>query len=229
MCIDKVISFLDLVSANIFCGEDNLEAIRLGFLSSISNKEEDADKFISKLPTIKSDLASDLKFFMESDPAIDSKEEVILAYPGYKCIAYYRIAHILYELGYHLEARIISEEAHKVTGIDIHPAAKIDVPFFIDHGTGIVIGETTIIGKRVKLYQGVTLGALSLAKGSKMKGVKRHPSISDNVVIYANASILGDVKVGANVVIGSNVFIIEDIPDNVKVTIGKPELVFIKK
>lgn len=229
MCIDKVISFLDLINANIFCNEDNLEEVRLSFKDAISAKEEDVNSFISKLPKVKKDLVSDLNFFMESDPAIDSKEEVVLAYPGYKCIAFYRIAHILYELGFHLEARIISEEAHKVTGIDIHPAAKIDVPFFIDHGTGIVIGETTVIAKRVKLYQGVTLGALSLAKGSKMKGIKRHPTISDNVVIYANASILGNVKVGANVVIGSNVFIIEDIPDNVKVTIGKPELVFIKK
>lgn len=229
MCIDKVISFLELVSENIFCNEDNLEEVRSSFKDAISAKEEDVNSFLSKLPEIKKDLASDLSFFMESDPAIDSKEEVVLAYPGYKCIAFYRIAHILYELGFRLEARIVTEEAHKLTGIDIHPAAKIDVPFFIDHGTGIVIGETSIIGKNVKLYQGVTLGALSLAKGSKMKGIKRHPTISDNVVIYANASILGDVTIGKNVVIGSNVFITEDIKDNVKVVIGKPKLTVIKK
>ena len=229
MCVDKILSFLDLAFAQVLCEDVSLDKVKESFLKNISNDEHKAEKFLVNLSMVKMDLKKDLEFFMNSDPAIDSKEEVVLAYPGYKCIAYYRVAHILYELGFRLEARIVTEEAHKLTGIDIHPAAKIDVPFFIDHGTGIVIGETSIIGKNVKLYQGVTLGALSLSKGSKMKGIKRHPTILDNVVIYANASILGDVTIGKNVVIGSNVFITEDIKDNVKVVIGKPKLTVIKK
>ena len=166
---------------------------------------------------------------MESDPAVDSEEEVILAYPGFKAIAYHRVAHILDALGYKLQARMMSEEAHSLTGIDIHPGANIGESFFIDHGTGIVVGETTIIGKNVRLYQGVTLGAMSLSKGSKMKGIKRHPTIGSNVTIYAGASILGDINIGDNVTIGSNVFLTDDIPSNTRVTIGKPELIFEKK
>ena len=166
---------------------------------------------------------------MDSDPAVDSREEVILAYPGFKAIRYYRIAHELYLLNEKLFARIISEEAHFLTGIDIHPACKIDSPFFIDHGTGIVIGETTEIGHHVRLYQGVTLGALSLKDPTKVRGVKRHPTIGNNVIIYANASILGgDVIIGDNVVIGGNVFLTESIPANHKVLIQNPKLNVIK-
>ena len=165
---------------------------------------------------------------MESDPAAESKQEILLAYPGFKAISAYRIAHELYKLGYTLAARMMTEEAHSKTGIDIHPGANLASPLFIDHGTGIVVGETTISGKNFKIYQGVTLGALSLKCGSKLKGCKRHPTIGENVVIYAGASILGDISIGNNVTIGSNVFITESIPDNVKVSFSKPSLVITK-
>ena len=166
---------------------------------------------------------------MDSDPAVESAEEIKIAYPGYKAIVIYRLSHILYGLGYKVEARIISELGHSKTGIDIHPAAEIGYPFFIDHGTGIVIGETASVGKKVKLYQGVTLGALSINNASSLRGIKRHPSIGDNITIYANASILGPIQVGDNVVIGGNVFLTEDVPSNTQVSIGKPVLVYKSK
>lgn len=166
----------------------------------------------------------DLHFFYECDPAAISEEEIRLAYPGYKTIVFYRMAHMLEGNNQKIEARIISEYAHSLTGIDIHPAAKIDKPFFIDHGTGIVIGETTIIGKNVRLYQGVTLGALSPKKGQNIKGIKRHPTIKDDVTIYAGATILGNITIGENVTIGGGVFITEDVPSNTKVVLPKPIL-----
>lgn len=166
----------------------------------------------------------DLDFFYESDPAADSLEEIKLAYPGYKAIVFYRIAHILYKNNKRLEARVISEFAHSVTGIDINPGAEIASPFFIDHGTGVVIGETSVIGKRVRIYQGVTLGALSPALGQSIKGEKRHPTIKDNVTIYASATLLGDITIGENVTIGGGVYIRENIPANTKVTSPKPIL-----
>ena len=197
---------------------------------AIKDDDKEADAFLAVLPRIKEELNEDLKLFMESDPAVDSEEEVVLAYPGYKAIRYYRIAHALYKLGEHLDARILTEEAHFYTGIDIHPGAEIACPFFIDHGTGIVIGETAIVGKRVKMYQSVTLGALSLSKGREMKGIKRHPTIGDDVTLYAGVSILGgDVTIGNRVTVGSNVFLTESIPDDTLVTIGKPELVVKKR
>lgn len=171
----------------------------------------------------------DLEFFFECDPAADSLDEIRLAYPGFKAILLYRIAHILYLKGEKLKARIISEYGHSRTGIDIHPGSTIGSPFFIDHGTGTVIGETCIIGKNVRLYQGVTLGALSPKQGQKIKGIKRHPTILDNVVIYAGATLLGDITIGENVVIGGGVFITEDIPANTKVLLPKPVLNIIKK
>lgn len=171
----------------------------------------------------------DLEFFYECDPAADSLDEIKLTYPGYKAILLYRIAHILYEKNQKLEARIITEYGHSNTGIDIHPGAKIGSPFFIDHGTGIVIGETTIIGNYVRLYQGVTLGALSPKQGQKIKGVKRHPTILDNVTIYAGATLLGDITIGENTVIGGGVFITEDVPANSRVTLPKPILNIITK
>lgn len=200
------------------------------FLASIDSDEEKKNLFLASLDEIKKQLEADLDFFYESDPAADSKEEIVLAYPGYLAITYYRLAHEIYQLGYHLEARIISEEAHLLTGIDIHPGAKIASPFFIDHGTGIVVGETSIIGQYVKIYQGVTLGALSLGRGRLIKGTKRHPTIGNHVTIYAGASILGgDVVVGDNVVIGSNVFLLKSTPDNVRVTLPEPELIVTPK
>lgn len=209
---------------HVIKGVDSKENIKEIFLKEIGNDKEKCEMFLGSLKEIEGKLKNDLSFFMESDPAVDSEEEVILAYPGFKAITYHRIAHVLDSLGYKLEARIISEEAHSLTGIDIHPGATIGSPFFIDHGTGVVIGQTTIIGKNVKIYQGVTLGALSLAKGIKMKGTKRHPTVGDYVTIYSGASILGDIKIGDHVTIGSNVFCLEDIPSNTRVTIGKPQL-----
>lgn len=199
------------------------------FLKNIDNNEDNAKQYLTNLEKAKEDLQEDLSFFFDSDPAANSKEEIVLSYPGYLAIAYHRIAHPLYLLGYKVESRFIAEQAHKITGIDIHPGATIGVPFFIDHGTGIVIGETSIIGKRVKIYQGVTLGALTLAKGHTLKGLKRHPTVGDDVTIYSGVSILGDIHIGDDVTLGSNVFITEDIPSHTKVVISKPELIFKSK
>ena len=203
--------------------------IEKSFLKNVDDNKENAKKYCECVLGVQKDLQEDLQFFFDSDPAANSLDEIILSYPGFLAICYYRFAHPLYLLGYKVESRFISEQAHKITGIDIHPGATIGVPFFIDHGTGIVIGETSIVGKRVKLYQGVTLGALSLSKGHTLKGTKRHPTIGDDVTIYSGASILGDITIGDDVVLGSNVFITEDIPSHTKVTISKPVLVYIKK
>ena len=196
------------------------------FRKYVDDNSGKANLYFDFLKQAKKDLKEDLSFFFESDPAANNEEEIISSYPGYLAICYYRIAHPLYVLGYKVESRYICETAHKITGIDIHPGADIGVPFFIDHGTGIVIGETTIVGKRVKIYQGVTLGALSLSRGHTLKGVKRHPTIGDDVTIYSGVSILGDITVGNNVTLGSNAFITESIPSNMSVTIGKPSLVY---
>lgn len=226
---NTLLDFLDATIKQVVFNKNNEHEIEKYFIEFTNNDRNSLKVFMESLPTISSDLKTDLTFFIESDPAIFSSEEVLLAYPGYKAIAYYRIANVLNNLGYVLNARLITERAHTLTGIDIHPAAQISCPFFIDHGTGIVIGETSIIGKNVKLYQGVTLGALSLAKGSKMRGIKRHPTIGNDVTIYAGASILGNVNIGNNVTIGSNVFLTDDVPDNTKVVISKPELILLKK
>lgn len=222
--LENIHNFINESFEYLSCDEVEKDLVSL-FKANIDDSDANSHVFAEKMAKAKASLKKDLKFFYESDPATDSIEEIILAYPGYLAIAYYRLAHILYELDYKLSARIISETAHKITGIDIHPGAKIDCPFFIDHGTGIVIGETSIIGKRVKIYQGVTLGALSLKRGHDMQNVKRHPTIGNDVTIYAGVSILGDVKVGDNVTFGSNVFITEDVPNNVKVVILKPQLI----
>lgn len=171
--------------------------------------------FLEQLPKIDSLLSMDIDAFFDGDPAANSKEEIILCYPGLYAIFVYRIAHELAELEIPTLPRLLSEYAHGKTGIDIHPKAKIGHHFFIDHGTGIVIGETTEIGNYVKLYHGVTLGALSLKKGHQLKGTKRHPTILDHVTIYSNASIFGgDTIVGPNVRIGSCAFITESIKEN---------------
>lgn len=220
---------LEAVKGQLLFKCNNQQTIRELFLSVIDNNIEKCKEFESKLPSLKKDLEADLAFFMESDPAAESEQEILLAYPGFKAISAYRIAHELHKLGYTLAARMMTEEAHSKTGIDIHPGANLASPLFIDHGTGIVVGETTISGKNFKIYQGVTLGALSLKCGSKLKGCKRHPTIGENVVIYAGASILGNITIGNNVTIGSNVFITESIPDNVKVSFSKPSLVITEK
>ena len=230
ICSKEVLNFYKLAENYALGNSDNLLTVKASYLDNINKDEKEADTFVNELPTVREKLKEDLAFFLDSDPAIDSAEEVILAYPGFKAIRYYRIANILYRLKQFLIARIIAEEAHYMTGVDIHPGATIATPFFIDHGTGIVIGETTIIGKRVKMYQSVTLGALSLSKGHELHGVKRHPTIGDDVTLYAGVSILGgDVTIGNRVTIGSNVFLTESIPDDMLVTIGKPELVLQKR
>lgn len=173
-------------------------------------------EFMGTLPGIRGLLQTDVVAMYEGDPAAISHEEVILAYPGLEAIAVQRMAHVLYRLHVPLIPRIMTEFAHSRTGIDIHPGATIGSHFCIDHGTGVVIGETTVIGQRVKIYQGVTLGAKSFAKdaeGHIVKGIKRHPNIEDEVVIYAGATILGgDTVIGRGSVIGSNVWIMESVP-----------------
>ena len=228
ICKNELTSLLEVSYSYVICEEEknNVESL---FLKAVENNQEKASLFINKLDAIKDILQKDLQFFMDSDPAAKSLEEIKLAYPGYKAIAIYRISHILNSLGYEVISRIFSEIAHSETGIDIHPASKIDYPFFIDHGTGIVIGETASIGKRVKLYQSVTLGALSLSNAAALRGVVRHPQVGNDVTIYAGASLLGNIKIGNNVTIGGNVFLTEDVPSNTRVTIGKPELIIQSK
>ena len=171
----------------------------------------------------------ELQAGFDGDPAAKSKEEIIFSYPGFYAIYVYRLAHVLYLENVPFIPRIMSEYAHGYTGIDINPGATIGEYFFIDHGTGVVIGETTEIGKNVKLYQGVTLGALSTRQGQLLANVKRHPTIRDNVTIYSNSSVLGgETVIGENTIIGGNTFITASIPANTKVSAKSPELV-IKK
>lgn len=187
------------------------------------------DSFLTTIPTIRHALSGDVQAAFDGDPAANSLDEIILSYPGIYAILVYRIAHELYCLEVPLIPRIMSEHAHSVTGIDIHPGATIGENFFIDHGTGVVIGETTVIKNNVKIYQGVTLGALSLKGGHKLQNIKRHPTIEDNVVIYSGASILGGKTIiGKNVIIGGNSFITSSIPDETKVRIKDPEHIFKK-
>ena len=175
-----------------------------------------ADSFFESLPFLREELCEDLEAIYKGDPAARSKEEVLLAYPGFYAITSHRIAHALYRASIPLIPRMISKNTHRLTGIDIHPGARIGTGFCIDHGTGIVIGETTEIGKQVKIYQGVTLGALSVKKEDAEN--KRHPTIGDRVVIYAGATILGGKTViGANSIIGGNVWITQSLPANSRV------------
>ena len=181
--------------------------------------------FISRIPVIKELLETDVEAAYNGDPAAYSKAEIIISYPGIYAVMVHRIAHELHVLSVPLIPRIMSEYAHSVTGIDIHPGAVIGKHFFMDHGTGIVVGETTVIGDNVKLYQGVTLGAMSTKDSQSKRGVKRHPSISDNVTVYSGASILGgDTVIGEGVVIGGNTFVVKSIPENTRVSIKNPEL-----
>ena len=177
-------------------------------------------EFMRKLPEIRSLLAGDAKAAYEGDPAAKSPGEAIFCYPSITAMFHHRIAHALYELKIPLIPRIIAEMAHSATGIDIHPGANIGRDFFIDHGTGVVIGETCIIGKNCRLYQGVTLGALSFPKnpdGTLTKGIARHPILEDDVTVYAGATILGRVVIGKGAVIGGNVWITQDVPAGAKV------------
>ena len=181
--------------------------------------------FLTKIPSIRADLATDVSAAYQGDPAATCYDEIILSYPGLYAIMVYRAAHELYKLGIPLIPRMMSEHAHEKTGIDIHPGAQIGQHFFIDHGTGIVIGETTEIGDYVKIYQGVTLGALSTRSGQLLRGVKRHPTIEDHVVIYSGASILGGTTVvGEGTIIGSNAFITKSVSKKTRVSVKNPEM-----
>lgn len=196
-----------------------------------SNIAEKADEiiyeFLNKIPELRNIIAMDVQAAFDGDPAAVDKDEIIFSYPGVFAISVYRLAHELHLLSVPLIPRIMTEYAHNVTGIDIHPGASIGRYFFIDHGTGVVIGETTTIGNNVKIYQGVTLGALSTREGQNLRGVKRHPTIEDDVTVYSSTSILGgETVIGKGVVIGSNVFLTKSVPAGTKVSIKIPELMF---
>lgn len=182
-------------------------------------------EFMRRLPAVRRLSETDLLAAYDGDPAAGCLEEIILAYPGLMASTVYRLAHELYLLRVPVLPRLMTEYAHAETGIDIHPGAVIGRSFFIDHGTGIVIGETAIIGQNVKIYQGVTLGAISTRGGQKLSGKKRHPTIGDNVTIYAGASILGgETVIGANSIIGGNTFITSSVPADTRVTVKNPEM-----
>ncbi len=194
-------------------GKDFQELVKLVCWEPGQPCSELWDSYCKKLPEILEKLSQDAKAITESDPAANSLEEVYLAYPGFYAIAIFRLSHELNKIKLPLVPRLMTECAHRETGVDINPGAHIGVPFFIDHATGVVIGETTVIKNNVKIYQGVTLGALSVDR--KLRNTKRHPTIEDNVTIYANATILGgDTIIGANSVIGGNVWLTSSVPEN---------------
>jgi serine O-acetyltransferase len=208
---EDVISKFQLLERNLISLLKNVVELEDVKLNNIT------EKFLLKIPVIHDRLWQDAEEIHNGDPAAESVDEVILAYPGFMAITIYRIAHELYILKVPIIPRIFTEHAHEKTGIDIHPGAQIDTPFFIDHGTGIVIGETTKIGKHVKIYQGVTLGALSVDK--TLADTKRHPTIEDEVILYSQAVILGGkTTIGKNSVIGGNAWITQSIPANSIVT-----------
>jgi len=216
--LNKQIRTVLRYNADISCGtEEELE----------TNAENITYEFMERIPKIRAYLETDVQAAFDGDPAAKSKDEVILSYPGVYAISVYRIAHELFSLGVPMIPRIMTEHAHSITGIDIHPGATIGRYFFIDHGTGIVIGETTVIGEHVKMYQGVTLGGLSTSGGQKLKGVKRHPTIKDNVTLYSGSSILGgETVIEENVVVGGNAFVTKSISSDTRVTMKEPELQF---
>ncbi len=197
------------------CSEDTLEA----------RAEKITLEFFKRIPMIREYVDTDIQATYDGDPAAYAKEEVILSYPGLLATTINRIAHELFLLQVPLLPRIMTEYAHSITGIDIHPGATIGKYLMIDHGTGIVVGETSIIGEHVKIYQGVTIGALSTRGGQRLKGAKRHPTIEDNVTIYAGASILGgETVIGKDSVIGSNAFITKSVPAGSRVSVKNQEL-----
>lgn len=211
--------------------EKSLEQVWVDLKSLLKQvcPEEQGEKlcreFLSTIPSVRAKVEMDLVAAYEGDPAATGYDEIALAYPGLYAITVYRLAHELYKLGVPLIPRMMTEMAHSTTGIDIHPGATIGSHFFIDHGTGIVIGQTTIIGDHVKIYQGVTLGGLSTRGGQSLSGVKRHPTIENGVTIYAGATILGgETVIGTGCVIGANAFITSSIPANTTVTMKSPEL-----
>ena len=225
----KVQTFTEKLFYTLFDANDSLtesvEELEKSFkeISKIASKKPQElcdgvwSQFLEKLPSVLEKLKRDAEYILENDPASNSIEEVYLGYPGFYAIAIYRLSHELYLLDMLLFSRLMSEYAHQITGTDIHAGATIASPFFIDHATGIVIGETSVIEKNVKLYQGVTLGALSVSK--EMKNSKRHPTVEKNVCIYANATILGgETIIGKDSVIGGNTWITRSIPEKSLVT-----------
>lgn len=186
-----------------------------------------AAEMVAKLPQIAQKVQKDLEATFDGDPAAASREEILFSYPGLFAILVYRVAHELYHLQIPILPRMMSEYAHSHTGIDIHPGAQIGDYFFIDHGTGIVVGETTVIGDRVKLYQGVTLGALSTRDGHRSRAGQRHPTVEDDVTIYSGASILGgETVIGRGSVVGGNAFLTDSVREDTQVVIHAPETVF---
>jgi len=222
--IDDLFNFLFLPNGIRFKTEtevqkefDELQKKFAELLKDVESEEGKAEmiarNFFMVIPEIYRQLIKDAEAILHFDPASESFEEVLVAYPGFFATAIYRLSHQLYKYKVQIIPRLFSEYAHSKTGIDIHPGAQIGHPFFIDHGTGIVIGETTIIGSNVKIYQGVTLGALNVAK--ELSKVKRHPTIEDNVIIYANATILGgETVVGRESIIGGNVWLTNSVPSS---------------
>ncbi len=207
---------LDLVAAGLAKGVDDEFALDRRDDEAKANPRAAARQltmeFLGKLPEVREVLTTDVDAAFDGDPAAKSKEEVIVSYPFIEAIAVQRLAHVLYREGIELIPRIMAEWAHSHTGMDLHPGATIGTHFFIDHGTGTVIGETTTIGKRVKLYHGVTLGARSTSGGQQLRGIKRHPTIEDHVTIYPGATILGgETVIGAHSTIGGNVFLMDSV------------------
>jgi len=204
-----------------------LQASGIELAEAEEKAQEICLQFFRQIPALRAVVQTDVQAAFDGDPAATNKDEVIFCYPGLFAITVYRLAHILYTLNVPLLPRIMTEHAHSITGIDIHPGATIGEFFFIDHGTGIVIGETTIIGEHVKIYQGVTLGGLTTRGGQSLRGMKRHPTIEDNVTIYAGASVLGgETVIGRDSVIGSNAFITRSIAPCTTVSIKSQELQF---
>ncbi len=224
-----------LIEDTLYCLSRQI-SLALAFLPEYQDKlkakkaaEEMAVEFFKKLVKIQEFLKEDLQAAYSGDPAAHHIEEIVLSYPGMYAISINRIAHELFLLGVPLIPRMMTEHAHWQTGIDIHPGASIGRHFFIDHGSGVVIGETTMIGDHVKIYQGVTLGALSTKGGQKLKGKKRHPSIENHVTIYSGACVLGgETVIGEGCVIGSNAFITKSIEPHTRVSIKNQELIFTK-
>lgn len=218
----RVLRRFEDVAARAFTDSEPVEP------SARSRARKVALDIVGEIPRLREILDTDVQAALAGDPAAASASEIIMSYPGIEAIAVHRIAHCLYRWGVPLVPRMMSEIVHRQTGIDIHPGASIGRSFFIDHGTGVVIGETTVIGDRVKLYQGVTLGALSVSGRGARDGRKRHPTIEDDVTIYAGATILGgDTVVGAGAVVGGNVWLTHGVPRGTTVMLDKPSLRFV--
>jgi len=223
-------SFLENLSRQIISAfQHDCFRLNLPCTKCADQGHEIALKIVQELPAVKKLLDTDIRAAYEGDPAAKGYDEIIFSYPGLMAISIYRLANLLHKHSVPVIPRIMTEHAHSLTGIDIHPGATIGESFFIDHGTGVVIGETTQIGSHVRLYQGVTLGALSLPKdaGDQFRNKKRHPTIEDDVIIYSNTTVLGgETVIGARSVIGGNIWITESVPPDTKVLLKRPELIY---